>query len=104
MVSIGNRKRSARLQCGTYKESGSCANSRKVNRDAIEAAVFAGLKDELSNPIAATNPVASRWAARANPLRARINYFERWSVLTRCRGTGVECCSPSPPLNWHLGD
>jgi site-specific DNA recombinase len=54
MVSIGNRKRSARLQCGTYKESGSCTNSRKVNRDAIEAAVFAGLKDELSNPIAIT--------------------------------------------------
>jgi site-specific DNA recombinase len=54
MVSIGNRKRSARLQCGTYKESGSCTNSRKVNRDVIEAAVFAGLKDELSNPIAIT--------------------------------------------------
>ena len=54
MVSIGNRKRSARLQCGTFKESGSCTNSRKVNRDAIEAAVFAGLKDELSNPIAVT--------------------------------------------------
>jgi site-specific DNA recombinase len=54
MVSIGNRKRSARLQCGTFKESGSCTNSRKVSRDAIEAAVFAGLKDELSNPIAIT--------------------------------------------------
>ena len=50
----GNRKRSARLQCGTCKESGSCTNSRKVNRDAIEAAVFAELKDELSNPIAIT--------------------------------------------------
>jgi site-specific DNA recombinase len=54
MVSIGNRKGSARLQCGTFRESGSCTNSRKVNRDAIEAAVFAGLKDELSNPIAVT--------------------------------------------------
>lgn len=54
MVSIGNRKRSARLQCGTFKESGSCTNSRKVSRDAIEAAVFAGRKDELSNPIAVT--------------------------------------------------
>jgi site-specific DNA recombinase len=54
MVSIGNHKRTARLQCGTHKESGSCTNSRKVNRDAIEAAVFAGLKDELANPIAIT--------------------------------------------------
>ena len=57
MVSIGNHKRTARLQCGTHKESGSCTNSRKVNRDAIEAAVFAGLKDELANPIAITEYV-----------------------------------------------
>jgi site-specific DNA recombinase len=42
-----------------YKESGSCTNSRKVNRDAIEAAVFAGLKDELSNPIAITEYFSS---------------------------------------------
>jgi site-specific DNA recombinase len=52
MVSVGNHKGTARLQCGIHKESGSCTNSRKVNRDAIEAAVFAGLKDELANPIA----------------------------------------------------
>ena len=32
----------------------------------------------------------------------RINYFERWSVLTRCRGTGVEGYSPSPGPSRHL--
>ena len=80
MVSIGNRKRSARLQCGPYKESGSCNNSRKVNRDAIEAAVFAGLKDELSNPIAITEYVKAY-----NDERRRLAHEagDQMSKLTR---------------------
>jgi hypothetical protein len=63
-----------------------------------------------------TNPMASGWPGmihlspaersseggmlfrlvRARASGFRINYFEKWSVLTRCRGTSVESYSPSP--------
>jgi site-specific DNA recombinase len=52
LASLGETKGSVRLQCSTFKESGSCANSRKISRDAIEAAVLAGLREELTDPAA----------------------------------------------------
>jgi len=52
MASIGMTKGTHRLQCSAYKESGVCGNGRKVNRDAIEHAVFAGLREELAQPAA----------------------------------------------------
>ena len=71
MVSIGDRKGSARL---------SCTNGRRVNRDAIEAAVFAGLKDELSNPIAITEYIKAH-----NDERRRLarDAGDQMSKLTR---------------------
>lgn len=50
MTSIGRANGSARLQCSTFHESGTCSNSRRVSRDAIERAVFEGLREELTNP------------------------------------------------------
>jgi hypothetical protein len=50
MTSIGVTKETHRLQCSTWKESGACANGRKVSRDAIEQTVFAGLAEELAQP------------------------------------------------------
>jgi len=74
MVSIGDRKGSGRL---------SCTNGRRVNRDAIEAAVFAGLKDELSNPIAITEYIKAH-----NDERRRLarEAGDQMSKLTRRNG------------------
>ena len=52
MASLGVANGRARLQCSTYRESGACSNSRKISRNAVEDAVFAGLRDELMQPAA----------------------------------------------------
>jgi site-specific DNA recombinase len=39
-----------RVQCSTYREIGSCTNSRMVNRNKIEAAVLDGLREVLKDP------------------------------------------------------
>jgi site-specific DNA recombinase len=52
MASIGITKGTHRLQCSAHKESGVCGNGRKVSRDAIERAVFDGLREELLQPAA----------------------------------------------------
>jgi site-specific DNA recombinase len=52
MVSAGNKSGIARLQCSTFKQSGSCGNNRIVNRDYVESLVFNGLREELENPVA----------------------------------------------------
>lgn len=38
------------MQCSTYRESGSCTNSRMVNRNNIEAAVLEALREVLKAP------------------------------------------------------
>jgi site-specific DNA recombinase len=38
------------VQCSTYRESGSCSNSRMVNRNKIEAAALDGLREVLKDP------------------------------------------------------
>jgi site-specific DNA recombinase len=57
MASIGTTKGTHRVQCSAHKESGVCGNGRKVSRDAIERAVFEGLRAELLQPAAITEYV-----------------------------------------------
>jgi site-specific DNA recombinase len=49
MGSVGLHRGEPRVQCSTYRESGSCTNSRMVNRSKIEAAVLDGLREVLKN-------------------------------------------------------
>jgi site-specific DNA recombinase len=48
--SVGLHRGEPRVQCSTYRESGSCSNSRMVNRNKIEAAVLDGLREVLKQP------------------------------------------------------
>jgi site-specific DNA recombinase len=50
-ISSSGRK-GARLVCSGYRERGTCSNSRRVNRGAIEHAVVAGLRDLMDNRVA----------------------------------------------------
>jgi site-specific DNA recombinase len=50
MGSVGLHRGEPRVQCSTYRESGSCSNSRMVNRNKIETAVLAGLREALKDP------------------------------------------------------
>jgi site-specific DNA recombinase len=50
MGSVGLHRNEPRVQCSTYRESGSCSNNRMVNRNKIEAAVLDGLREVLQNP------------------------------------------------------
>jgi site-specific DNA recombinase len=49
MGSVGLHRGEPRVQCSTYRESGSCTNSRMVNRNKIEAAVLDGLREVLND-------------------------------------------------------
>lgn len=49
MGSVGLHRGEPRVQCSTYRESGSCTNSRMVHRRKIEAAVLDGLSEVLKN-------------------------------------------------------
>ena len=46
MALLGETNGSVRLQRSAFKKSGSCTNSRKIIRGAIEAAVFTCLREE----------------------------------------------------------
>jgi site-specific DNA recombinase len=50
MGSVGLHRGEPRVQCSTYRESGSCTNSRMVHRRKIEAAVLDGLREVLKDP------------------------------------------------------
>jgi site-specific DNA recombinase len=50
MGSVGLHRGEPRVQCSTYRESGSCTNSRRVHRRKIEAAVLNGLREVLKQP------------------------------------------------------
>jgi len=50
MASNGSDRKGVRLQCTTYKESGSCTNSRRVYLDDIEALAIKGLRQNLAHP------------------------------------------------------
>jgi site-specific DNA recombinase len=51
MISVGRDKGGFRLQCSSFRESGTCQNGRRVKRDAIESAVLGALESELGNPL-----------------------------------------------------
>jgi site-specific DNA recombinase len=50
MSSNGADRKGVRLQCSSYKESGSCTNSRRVYLDEIEALAIKGLCKHLADP------------------------------------------------------
>jgi site-specific DNA recombinase len=50
MGSVGLHRGEPRVQCSTYRESGSCSNSRMVHRRKIETAVLDGLREVLKDP------------------------------------------------------
>ena len=50
MASIGSDAKGLRLQCSTYRESGSCNNSRRVYLDEVEALAIKGLRQHLQHP------------------------------------------------------
>jgi site-specific DNA recombinase len=67
-----------RLQCSSYKESGSCSNSRRVYLDDIEALAIKGLRQHLAHPEAITqfvdayNAERKRLKKQASTERTRI--------------------------------
>jgi len=78
MVSQGNRHGTARLQCASYIESGTCANGRRVKRDAIERLGLDGLRRELAEPaylaeyVTAYNAERRRLASDAGNARGTL--------------------------------
>jgi site-specific DNA recombinase len=78
MGSVGLHRGEPRVQCSTYRESGSCTNSRMVNRNEIEAAVLDGLREVLKEPdyfkvyLTAYNDERTRLARGAVKDRAKL--------------------------------
>jgi site-specific DNA recombinase len=77
MASIGSDAKGLRVQCSTYRESGSCSNSRRVYLDDIEALAIKGLRQHLAHPelivefVDAYNAERKRLKKGANAERAR---------------------------------
>ncbi|EYD75297.1 hypothetical protein Rumeso_03121 [Rubellimicrobium mesophilum DSM 19309] len=73
-------------RCTTSKESGTCTNRREVRIDRIEAAIFAGLREELANPIYVKAYLSAyheeRQRARAAAKRDRVK-LERAAAQAR---------------------
>jgi site-specific DNA recombinase len=78
MSSNGADRKGVRLQCSSYKESGSCSNSRRVYLDDIEALAIKGLRQHLAHPEAITqfvdayNAERKRLKKEASTERTRI--------------------------------
>lgn len=78
MASNGADRKGVRLQCSSYKESGSCSNSRRVYLDDLEALAIKGLRQHLAHPAMITEYVDAYNAARkrlkrqASTERARL--------------------------------
>jgi site-specific DNA recombinase len=64
MSSNGADRKGVRIQCSTYKESGSCSNGRRVYLDDIEALAIKGLRQHLAHPEAIATFVDSYNAER----------------------------------------
>jgi site-specific DNA recombinase len=64
MSSNGADRKGIRIQCSTYKESGSCINGRRVYLDDIEALAIKGLRQHLAHPVVITEFVDSYNAER----------------------------------------
>jgi site-specific DNA recombinase len=78
MGSVGLHRGEPRVQCSTYRESGSCTNSRMVHRRKIEAAALDGLREVLKQPdylaiyVKAYNEERSRLARGAVRDRSKL--------------------------------
>jgi site-specific DNA recombinase len=78
MSSNGADRKGVRLQCSSYKESGSCNNSRRVYLDDIEALAIKGLRQHLVYPevitefVDAYNAERKRLKKEASTERTRI--------------------------------
>jgi site-specific DNA recombinase len=78
MASNGFDRKGVRLQCTTYKESGSCTNGRRVYLDDIEALTIKGLRQHLAHPevitefVDAYNAERKRLKKEASTERNRI--------------------------------
>ncbi|WP_410052948.1 recombinase family protein [Bradyrhizobium sp. SZCCHNR1020] len=78
LTSIGERKGTARLQCSTYKESGTCTNGRRIKRDDVERLALDSLRAELSRPaylveyVKAYNEERKRLARDAGNARGKL--------------------------------
>jgi site-specific DNA recombinase len=78
MSSNGADRKGVRIQCSTYKESGSCTNSRRVYLDDIEALAIKGLRQHLAHPevitefVDAYNAERKRLKKEASVERTRI--------------------------------
>jgi site-specific DNA recombinase len=73
MASNGADRKGVRLQCTTYKESGSCTNSRRVYLDDIEALAIKGVRQHLTHPEVITEFVDAYNAERKRLKRAATN-------------------------------
>jgi site-specific DNA recombinase len=78
MSSNGADRKGVRIQCSTYKESGSCTNSRRVYLHDIEALAIKGLRQHLQHPevinefVDAYNAERKRLRKEAMTERARL--------------------------------
>jgi site-specific DNA recombinase len=68
MSSNGADRMGIRIQCSTYKESGSCINGRRVYLDDIEALAIKGLRRHLAHPEVITEFVDA-YNAERKPLK-----------------------------------
>ena len=82
MSSNGTDRKGARIQCSTYKESGSCTNSRRVYLDDIEALAIKGLRQHLAHPEAITEFIDAYNAERKR-LKKEANAEVRGSPAPR---------------------
>jgi site-specific DNA recombinase len=78
MASNGADRKGVRLQCTTYKESGSCINSRRVYLDEVEGMAVNCLRQHLAHPeviaefVHTYNAERKRLQKGANSERVRI--------------------------------
>lgn len=79
MSSVGATKGATRVQCSTHRESGACDNGRKLPLDAIEATVFAGLRDELLHPEAIADYVKVYNAERRQLAKSNSDQLSKFA-------------------------
>jgi site-specific DNA recombinase len=78
MSSNGADRKGIRIQCSTYKESGSCINGRRVYLDDVEALAIKGLRQHLAHPevitefVDAYNAERKRLKKEAGTERTRV--------------------------------
>ncbi|WP_097068072.1 recombinase family protein [Rhodobacter maris] len=71
MTMHDKRGEAIRIRCSTFKESGSCSNSKTYRLDLIEHAVIEGLIDKLSRPELVASYIEAAQQDRRNEARAR---------------------------------